>query len=277
MTVTTEPVTIEPTTLQNSDIASHGVTTETREAPQDLITTKNPDLTLMSDGTRKSAELVWKWLQNRYGTSPRKLVVAVGGPSGSGKSEVGALIVSHYRDAGIPALLVACDNFPRRAPTQNDAYRRELFDTKGPDALAAYLGSEDEILFSRLSEISDAFQREESTVNLRKINGLTGEITDPISTNVSGVAVLVFEGTWSCRIPGLTESVFIATDFRKTAGYRAKRGRIEIQNDENRRFIEEFVLPFEQVALEKIRDTLATLWLVYEDDGTAALVERRQA
>jgi hypothetical protein len=150
-----------------------------------------------------------------------------------------------------------------------------LFDTEGKEALAAYLGSEQEILFSRLGEISRDFLDGAETVNLRKINMQTCEITESIPTKVGHLKVLVFEGTWSCRIPGLSESVFLATDFRKTAEHRAKRARVEIQNDENRRFIEEYVLPFEQVTLEKIRDTIATIWLSFEDDGTARLVEKR--
>jgi hypothetical protein len=103
----------------------------------------------------------------------------------------------------------------------------------------------------------------------------TCEITESIPTSVTNVQVLVFEGTWSCRIPGLSESVFLATDFKKTAEHRAKRARVEIQDDANRRFIEDYVLPFEQVTLEKIRDEIATVWLSYEDDGSARLVERR--
>lgn len=104
----------------------------------------------------------------------------------------------------------------------------------------------------------------------------TCEITESIPTDVGDAKVLVFEGTWSCRIPGLSESVFLATDFKKTAAHRAKRARVEIQDDENRKFIENYVLPFEQVTLENIRSTIATLWLSYDDNGNANLVENRQ-
>jgi len=202
-------------------------------------------------------------------------VISVGGPSGSGKSEIGALLSALYQNAGIPSILVPCDNFPIRAPKFNDLHRRELFDSKGKEALAAYLGSEDEILFSRLGDICKDFLSGEETVNLRKINMQTCEITESIPTKVGHARVLVFEGTWSCRIPSLSESVFLATDFKKTAAHRQNRGRIEIQNDENRKFIEEYVLPFEQVTLENIRQNLATLWLSYEDDGSARLVQNR--
>ena len=202
-------------------------------------------------------------------------MISVGGPSGSGKSEIGALLSALYQNAGIPSILVPCDNFPIRAPKFNDLHRRELFDSKGKEALAAYLGSEDEILFSRLGDICKDFLSGAETVNLRKINMQTCEITESIPTKVGHARVLVFEGTWSCRIPSLSESVFLATDFKKTAAHRQNRGRIEIQNDENRKFIEEYVLPFEQVTLENIRQNLATLWLSYEDDRSARLVENR--
>ena len=242
---------------------------------EETIKTDNGDILKINISHRARTNLLFDWLRNKYTDPAKKLVISVGGPSGSGKSEIGALLSALYQNAGIPSILVPCDNFPIRAPKFNDLHRRELFDSKGKEALAAYLGSEDEILFSRLGDICKDFLSGAETVNLRKINMQTCEITDSIPTKVGHARVLVFEGTWSCRIPSLSESVFLATDFKKTAAHRQNRGRIEIQNDENRKFIEEYVLPFEQVTLENIRQNLATLWLSYEDDGSARLVENR--
>ena len=242
---------------------------------EETIKTDNGDILKINISHRARTNLLFDWLRNKYTDPAKKLVISVGGPSGSGKSEIGALLSALYQNAGIPSILVPCDNFPIRAPKFNDLHRRELFDSKGKEALATYLGSEDEILFSRLGDICKDFLSGAETVNLRKINMQTCEITDSIPTKVGHARVLVFEGTWSCRIPSLSESVFLATDFKKTAAHRQNRGRIEIQNDENRKFIEEYVLPFEQVTLENIRQNLATLWLSYEDDGSARLVENR--
>jgi alpha-galactosidase len=265
----------EVVTPNISGLSGLNVTASTSEQGEETIRTDNGDVLKINDSHRKRANRLFAWMRERYPDLNQKLVISVGGPSGSGKSEIGALMTALYQQAGVPALLVPCDNYPIRAPKYNDAHRRELFDTQGKEALAAYLGSEDEILFSRLGEISRDFLDGKEVVQLRKINMQTCEITESIPTDVANVKVLVFEGTWSCRIPGLSESVFLATDFKKTAEHRAKRARVEIQDDANRRFIEEYVLPFEQVTLEKIRDEIATLWLSYEDDGTARLVERR--
>ena len=242
---------------------------------EETIKTDNGDILKINISHRARTNLLFDWLRNKYTDPAKKLVISVGGPSGSGKSEIGALLSALYQNAGIPSILVPCDNFPIRAPKFNDLHRRELFDSKGKEALAAYLGSEDEILFSRLGDICKDFLSGAETVNLRKINMQTCEITESIPTKVGHARVLVFEGTWSCRIPSLSESVFLATDFKKTAAHRQNRGRIEIQNDENRKFIEEYVLPFEQVTLENIRQNLATLWLSYEDDRSARLAENR--
>ena len=242
---------------------------------EETIKTDNGDILKINISHRARTNMLFDWLKNKYTDPAKKLVISVGGPSGSGKSEIGALLSALYQNAGIPSILVPCDNFPIRAPKFNDLHRRELFDSKGKEALAAYLGSEDEILFSRLGDICKDFLSGAETVNLRKINMQTCEITESIPTKVGHARVLVFEGTWSCRIPSLSESVFLATDFKKTAAHRQNRGRIEIQNDENRKFIEEYVLPFEQVTLENIRQNLATLWLSYEDDGSARLVQNR--
>lgn len=261
---------------QIGGITGLNVRDSTTVGGEETIRTDNGDVLKINDSHRKRAQLLFDWLRTHYTDADKKLVIAVGGPSGSGKSEIGALISSHYQSAGIPSILVPCDNYPIRAPRFNDAHRRELFDSKGKEALAAYLGSEEEILFSRLGQISQDFLNGADTVNLRKIDMQSCEITESIPTKVGHARVLVFEGTWSCRIPGLSESVFLATDFKKTAAHRQNRGRVEIQNDENRRFIEEYVLPFEQVTLENIRQNMATLWLSYEDDGSARLVENRK-
>jgi alpha-galactosidase len=244
---------------------------------EETIRTDNGDVLKINISHRARANVLFSWLRNHYSDSKQKLVIAVGGPSGSGKSEIGALMSSLYQSLGVPAILVPCDNYPIRAPKYNDIHRRELFDSKGKDALAAYLGSDDEILFSRLGKISQDFLSGAETVELRKINMQTCEITESIPTQVKDARVLVFEGTWSCKIPGLSESIFLATDFKKTAAHRNNRGRIEIQNDDNRKFIEEYVLPFEQVTLENIKQNLATLWLSYEDDGQAKLIENKKS
>jgi uridine kinase len=259
-----------------SDLTGLNITTSSSTHGEETLQTDNGDVLRITESHRKRAELLFQYLRQKYSGLQQRLVIAVGGPSGSGKSEIGALLSALYQKTGVRSLLVPCDNYPIRAPKYNDTHRRSLFDTQGPDALASYLGSEEEILFSRLEEISRQFLSGTETVNLRSINMQTCEITDSIPTDVRDVQVLVFEGTWSCRIPGLSESVFLATDFKKTAEHRAKRARIEIQNDENRRFIEEYVLPFEQATLEEIRESIATLWLSYEEEEGATLIENKR-
>lgn len=254
------------------------VKSSTSHQGEETIQMDNGDVLKINQSHRARANLLFNWLKTRYPDSNQKIVIAVGGPSGSGKSEIGALISALYRESGMPSLLVPCDNYPIRAPKFNDIHRRELFDREGKEVLAAYLGSEDEILFSRLAKISSDFLSGQSEVQLRKIDMKSCEITESIPVNVEGIKVLVFEGTWSCRIPGLTESVFLATDYKKTAAHRQARARVEIQNDENRKFIDEYVLPAEQVTLERIRAEMATLWLSYEDESTGAvLVENSKA
>ncbi len=242
----------------------------------ETIRTDNGDVLKINASHRARAQMLFDWLKKKYTDPSKKLVISVGGPSGSGKSEIGALIAAHYQNSGVPALLIPCDNYPIRAPKYNDIHRRELFDAKGKEALAAYLGSEDEILFSRLAKICKDFLSGAESVDLRKINMQTTEITESIPTKVGDTRVLVFEGTWSCKIPGLSESVFLATDYKKTAAHRAARARVEIQNDENRKFIDEYVLPAEQVTLENIRQNIATVWLAYDDNGVASLEENRK-
>lgn len=206
-----------------------------------------------------------------------RLIICVGGPSGSGKSEIGALLSKSFQEKGIQSILVPCDNYPIRFPKENDAHRLELFSKQGASALYDYLGSSDEIYFSRLAAIAHDFAQGKASLDLRKINMKTGEITEHLPIVVGDAKVLIFEGTWSCRIPGVSHAVFLDTDFRKTSDHRNSRNRTELDDANNRLFIEEQVLPAEQKKLDEIRLTLANFWLRYDEKDGASLIENKEA
>lgn len=196
----------------------------------------------------------------------QKITISVGGPSGSGKSEIGALISRMFNKIGHSSLLVPCDNYPKLVPADNDQNRKNIFNEKGRDALSKYLGSEEEILFSRLEQIIKDFKSGENKVNLRRIDMTSGTITDIVPEDITDISVLVFEGTWSCKIPGVDFPVFLDTDYLKSKKHREARNRVEIQDCENKKFIDEHVLPLEQAHLNQIKLTKAIFWLRYEND-----------
>ncbi len=66
----------------------------------------------------------------------RKTVVSVFGGSGAGKSEVATVVARSAKTLGIRTYVVSGDNYPLRAPVQNDAGRRMIYRSAGLSALS---------------------------------------------------------------------------------------------------------------------------------------------
>jgi len=56
-----------------------------------------------------------------------RVVVAIHGGSGVGKSEIGSLLTHYFNQIGIGAYLMSGDNYPHRIPRLNDAERLRIF------------------------------------------------------------------------------------------------------------------------------------------------------
>jgi alpha-galactosidase len=176
-----------------------------------------------------------------------KFVIAVGGPSGSGKSEIASLLASRFAADGKAAYVLSCDNYPHRPPRENDANREALFAQGGEQALVDYLGTQNEIDFSRLAAIVAAFQRGEGTIPLRIMNAQEHFVQDDAhAIDFSKINVLVLEGTWSHLVAGTNVRLYLQTNFEETLAHRKARGRDSISPFGER------VLRIEQKKLDRI-------------------------
>ena len=177
-----------------------------------------------------------------------KDVLAVGGDSGAGKSEVAALVGTLLNNSHRGVYVLSCDNYPHLPPTQNDARRTELFESGGRAALEAYLGSQAEIDFARLANIISAFKSGQGEIPLRIMNTTAGSHRvedDARMIDFSKIDVLIMEGTWSHLVNGTDFKFFLQPPPGGTRAHRAERGR-DALND----FIENVVLPIEREKLK---------------------------
>lgn len=60
-----------------------------------------------------------------------RVVIAVCGGSGVGKSEIASLLSHYFHSAGVGSYTLSGDNYPRRIPMYNDAERVRIFRTAG--------------------------------------------------------------------------------------------------------------------------------------------------
>lgn len=72
-------------------------------------------------------------LENMIG---ERLVVAVHGGSGVGKSELGSVLGHYCNEQGYPAYILSGDNYPHRIPQFNDQERQTVFRNAGLNAFA---------------------------------------------------------------------------------------------------------------------------------------------
>jgi uridine kinase len=155
----------------------------------------------------------------------KKLVIAVSGPSGSGKSETASVLGSLFANSGFPSYVLSMDNYAIRPPRDNENYREKLFEDKGASGLNDYLGEEPEILYSRIRQIIDAFKSNSSQLDLRIIDNPANRIQEEhLTLDSSKLEVLVLEGTWSGKTTADVK-VFIDKNFNETLEHRKKRAR----------------------------------------------------
>jgi alpha-galactosidase len=181
---------------------------------------------------------------------PPKSVVAICGPSGSGKSEIASLIGTYFIKRSRPSYVLSCDNYPWRPPRANDKHRERIHAAQGAAGLEEYLGTPNEIDFDRIAEIVHSFRDAATEIPLRIMDTVTHRVLDdwrPVS--FKEVDVLVLEGTWSGLVEGTNLRVFLNTNFAETLEHRRKRARDPITP------FGELVLGIEQKKLERIRDS----------------------
>lgn len=91
-----------------------------------------------TDHIRKSETIfreLLKIIPQNLGETKEKLVLAVCGGSGVGKSEIASLLSYYFNELGIGSYTLSGDNYPRRIPKYNDAERLRIFRLAGVRAL----------------------------------------------------------------------------------------------------------------------------------------------
>lgn len=141
------------------------------------------DILLISDQHRKAGAQIASKIR---GTERDKLVVAIGGESGSGKSELAHVVSRTLKDEGRPAKILHTDNYYKVSPRERTAWRQ----THG----VKHVGLE-EYNWELLARNVDEF-REDQQATLPCIDLLTDQ-EDRLITDFHGIPVLILEGLYA--------------------------------------------------------------------------------
>jgi uridine kinase len=162
-----------------------------------------------------AARAVYDLLAAEIENAPGRFVVAIGGESGSGKSETAAELARLAGDDGVKAIVIQQDDYFLLPPKTNHRKRLEDFAWVGPGEVR--LGLLDE----HLGRARDASVNElEKPLSLFEEDKLTTE-TVPLR----GVKLIIVEGTYATSLANVDRRVFIDRDFEATREARAERGR----------------------------------------------------
>ncbi len=175
------------------------------------------------------AELIYPILKEKIKSllqEKKKVVAAVCGGSGVGKSEIASLLAFMLGNDGIPAYVMSGDNYPHRIPKENDAKRHAVFEKGGRGALEDYLGSEQEIDFGMVGNIVKEFKEGSHSVRLKRMGRAEGELWfDEVDMREIQVLIIEWTHSNSDRFEGVDIPILLNSTPQETLAHRRSRSR----------------------------------------------------
>lgn len=162
-------------------------------------------------------------------SKPTKLVVAIAGESGSGKSVTAKCFERVLTNHDISTRTVHMDDYFHLPPQTNHLNRIASFDNVGYQ----------EVAIEKLSKLVKQFKSNIHSVEKPLVNYSENKITSEI-IHLNDVEVLIIEGTYSFLTENVDLKIFIERDFNQTRTARIARNRGNEAND-----------PFVEKVLEK--------------------------
>ncbi len=183
----------------------------------------------IEEGHVSKAELIYPVLKEKVQDllkDGRKVVVAVCGGSGVGKSEIASLLSYMLGQDGIVSYVMSGDNYPHRIPCENDAKRLSVYEEGGREALEAYLGSDQEIDFQLVDDIVKEFKEGKSPVRLKRMGRKEGELWfDEVDMSATQVLIIEWTHSNSDLFHGVDIPILLNSTPQETLEHRRNRNR----------------------------------------------------
>lgn len=167
--------------------------------------------------------------------APTKLVVAIAGESGSGKSVTAKCFERVLSNHDILTKTVHMDDYFHLPPHTNHMNRIASFDNVGFK----------EVAIEKLSDLVCQFKSNIQSIEKPLVNYIENNITTEIM-HFKDVEVLIVEGTYSFLTENVDLKIFMERDFNQTRSSRIARNRGDEAND-----------PFVEKVLEKEHQLIA--------------------
>ena len=143
-------------------------------------------------------------------------VLTIGGESGCGKSETAAALAEHLAGSGVRVVVLQQDDYFVYPPRTNHETRLQNIDKVGPGEVRL------DLLAEHVRQARAGARELTKPLVIYKENRVVEETVD-----LSGVRLLVAEGTYTTLLPDVDTRVFIDLSYRETKKDRLERAREE--------------------------------------------------
>ncbi len=170
------------------------------------------DVLLIADKHKEAAAKIVKEILTR---KKPKMIVAVSGESGSGKSELTHVIAKSLRKEGIFAKPIHIDNFYNTLPLERTQWRTK----HGVENVVGI----DEYRWDKVYQVVDDFKNDRSST--MPCVDLVTEQVDELTTNFKGIDMLIIDGIYAINTEGVDLRVFIELTYHETKKAQTDRGK----------------------------------------------------
>ena len=144
----------------------------------------------------------------------RKVVIAVGGESGSGKSITSICLQKEMSKEKIGCAILHMDSYFKLPPKENHKNRLKNLENVGPH----------EVNMQLLNSHLASFKKGDSVLEVPVVNYEENKITK-IKSVISDVNILIVEGVYSFMLENLDLKIFMSRTYRDTLKNRIQRTR----------------------------------------------------
>jgi uridine kinase len=170
------------------------------------------DILLIGDHHREAAAIILDEIEKRRGP---KYIIAISGESGSGKTEMTHVIAKGLYANGVVAKPVHIDNFYKTLPLERNTWRKE----QGVETVVG----PDEYDWDAIHRVVDDFKHGRKS-EMPCVDLVTQRV-DRLITDFSEVDVLVIDGLYAIKTPGVDLAVMIDLTYHETKKAQSSRGK----------------------------------------------------
>lgn len=171
------------------------------------------DVLLITDNHKKAAKQLVSHLDQLSGN---KIVLAIGGESGSGKTEIAHEVARILKSRNTPAKVMHIDNYYLTSPTERTSWRKE----HGLESIGFT-----EYDWKGINRNINEFREDAEQVTMPCIDLLTDQ-EDLLSTSFKGLKYLVIEGLYAIQAEADLK-VLIDLTYHETKKAQFERGKEE--------------------------------------------------